>query len=281
MLLLTAVIVVGLATGRGDWSHLATAIPAKAGLVAGLFAALVSALWAYDGWNNVSMVSSEITHPQRNLPRALIFGTVAVIATYLLINVAYFHILGPAQVAASQRVAADVMGTLSGQWAAKAVSVAVLISIFSALNGSILTGARVPYAMARDGLFFRTAAVVHPTYRTPGHSILMLSLWSCVVVLSGWFDDLYNFVIFGSWILYALTTASVFVLRRERPEMPRPYRVIGYPAVPVLFVGVAFLLLLQTLASRPRESLMGLGLMALGVPFYFHWKARTRSGKSD
>ncbi len=151
---------------------------------------------------------------------------------------------------------------------------AVLISIFAALNGSILSGSRVPYAMARDGLFFRTAATVHPRFHTPGHATVMLCAWSCVVVLSGWFDDLYNFVIFGSWILYLLTAVSVFVLRRKRPDLPRPYRTIGYPVVPVLFIGMAALLLVSTLQTRPRESLMGLGLMALSVPFYFYWNKR-------
>jgi APA family basic amino acid/polyamine antiporter len=149
-----------------------------------------------------------------------------------------------------------------------------MISIFAGLNGMILSGARVPYAMARDGLFFAPAAVVHPKYRTPGNAMILLCLWSCVVVLSGWFDDLYNFVIFGSWILYLMTAVSVFVLRRKRPKLPRPYRVIGYPVVPVLFTAVAVLLLVSTLQTRPRESLMGLGLMGLGVPFFFYWRKR-------
>ena len=276
MALICAVILVGLFSGKGDFSHFNQAIPAVGG-VAGFFAAMVSALWAYDGWNNVSMVSSEIINPQRNLPRSLIFGLLAVIATYLLINISYFYVLGPAQVAGSPRLAADMMAQLYGSPAAKAVTVVVLISIFAALNGSILSGSRVPYAMARDGLFFRSAAVVHPTFRTPGNSIILLSLWSCIVVLSGWFDDLYNFVIFGSWILYLLTTLSVFVLRAKRPEMSRPYRVIGYPFVPVLFVAVAAALLFSTFQTRPRESLMGLGLMLLGVPFYFFWKDRNKS----
>jgi basic amino acid/polyamine antiporter, APA family len=218
------------------------------------------------------MVSSEIRHPERNLPRALIFGTAAVIVTYLLVNIAYFYVLSPEQVATSSRVAADMMSHLYGRAAAGAVTVAVLISIFAALNGSILSGSRVPYAMARDGLFFRTSAVVHPRFKTPGHSIILLCLWSCVVVLSGWYDDLYNFVIFGSWILYLMTAVSVFVLRRKQPTMPRPYHVIAYPVVPVLFSAVAVLLLVSTFHTRPRESLMGLALMALGIPFYFHWK---------
>jgi APA family basic amino acid/polyamine antiporter len=130
--------------------------------------------------------------------------------------------------------------------------------------------------MARDGLFFRSAAAVSPHYRTPGGSIILLCLWSCVVVLSGWFDDLYNFVIFGSWILYLLTALSVFVLRKKQPNLPRPYRVIGYPFVPILFVLVAGLLLVSTLQTRPRESLMGLVLMALSIPFYFFWRKEKR-----
>jgi APA family basic amino acid/polyamine antiporter len=167
-----------------------------------------------------------------------------------------------------------VMLSLYGNAASRAVAIAVMISIFAALNGSILSGSRVPYAMARDGLFFRYAATVHPKYKTPGHAMILLSLWSCIVVLSGWFDDLYNFVIFGSWILYLMTALSVIVLRRKRPDLPRPYRVIGYPLVPVLFTGVAALLLVSTIQTRPRESLMGLALMALGVPFYYFWKKR-------
>ncbi len=271
MLLIAGIIVVGVFSGKGDFSHFTSHV-ATVGGIAGFFAAMVSALWAYDGWNNVSMVSSEIREPQRNLPRSLIFGTMAVIATYILINISYFYVLAPAQVASSHRVAADMMSTLYGHAAAGAVTVAVLISIFAALNGSILSGARVPYAMARDGLFFRSAAVVHPKFKTPGNSMILLCLWSCVVVLSGWFDDLYNFVIFGSWILYLMTALSVFVLRRKQPHLVRPYHVLGYPFVPVLFIAVAALLLVSTIQTRPRESLMGLGLMALGIPFYFHWK---------
>ncbi len=273
MLLILGVIAVGLFAGRGDFSYLAQHIP-SAGGIAGFFAAMVGALWAYDGWNNVSMVSSEIRDPQRNLPVSLIYGTSAVIVTYILVNIAYFYVLGPGGVAASGHVAADMMSKVQGSAAVTAVTVAVLISIFAALNGSILSGSRVPYAMARDGLFFRAAAPIHPRHHTPGNSILLLCGWSCVVVLSGWFDDLYNFVIFGSWILYLLTAASVFVLRRKAPSMPRPYRVIGYPVVPVLFCLVAVALLWSTLLTRPRESLMGLGLMALSVPFYFYWRKR-------
>jgi len=273
MTLIAAVIVIGLFFGHGHLQNFRDHIPALGG-ISGFFAAMVSALWAYDGWNNVSMVSSEIRNPQRNLPRSLTLGTLVVIGTYLLINAAYFYVLSPVEVAGSRRVAADMMSRIFGPAAASFVTVAVLISIFAALNGSILSGSRVPYAMARDGLFFRTAAFVHPVYKTPGPSMILLCLWSCVVVLSGWYDDLYNFVIFGSWILYLMTAFSVIVLRKKRPDLVRPYRVFGYPYVPVLFVCVAGALLISTVQTRPRESVMGLVLMGLGIPAYLFWKKR-------
>ena len=261
------------------WGHVrAAAAPggaASAGIaVPGFFAALVAALWAYDGWNNVSMVASEIRQPRRYLPLALIWGTVAVIIIYLLANSAYFHVLSPAQVAASNRVAAEMMRHVLGAPGAAAVSVAAMISIFAALNGSILSGSRVPYAMARSGLFFPGIARVSPRYHTPGTSILALSAWSAVLVLSGRYEQLFTYVIFASWILYGMTTAAVLVLRRTRPDLPRPYRTLGYPLVPVLFVLVAILLVLSTLIHSPRESVMGLVLIAIGLPFYFHWKRR-------
>lgn len=279
MVLLAGVVVIGIFSPSGSYSHLSESAGVGNGF-SGYFAALVGALWAYDGWNNVSMVSSEIREPQRNLPRALIFGTAAVMLTYLLINVAYFHVLSPQQVSETDQVAAAMMAALFGSVGARAVTVAVMISILAALNGSILSGARVPYAMARDGYFFGPVARVHPAYRTPGVAMIVLCAWSCVLILSGWYEQLYNFVIFGSWILYAMTAASVFVLRRKRPEMVRPYRVAGYPVVPALFVAVAAVLLASTLHHSPRESLMGLAFMAVGIPIYFHFrrlKRRTRT----
>ncbi len=266
------IVVVGLAAGR---SAGAVAQPAAAGAsltVASFFAALVAALWAYDGWNNVSMVASEIRQPQRNLPLALIWGTLSVICIYLLVNLAYFAVLSGPEVAASQRVAAEMMRRVLGSGGADAVSVAAMISIFAALNGSILSGSRVPYAMARNGYFFAPVANVHPKHRTPGISILALSCWSAVLVFSGRYEQLFTYVIFASWILYGMTTASVLVLRRKRPMMERPYRTLGYPVVPVLFVLVAAALVLSTLRDSPRESLLGIGLIILGLPFYFHWK---------
>jgi len=269
--LIALIIVVGLTGGQGTTANFHTSIPVVGG-VSGFFAALVAALWAYDGWNNVSMVSSEIRDPQRNLPRALIGGSLAVMAIYLLANLAYFYVLPAQAVAVSDRVAAEMMRRIWGAGGANAVSIAAMISIFAALNGSILTGARVPFAMARDGLFFKAIGVVHPKFFTPASSIVALSAWSMLLVLSGRYDQLFTYVIFASWILYGMATASVLVLRKKRPDMVRPYRALGYPVVPVLFVLVAVLLIFNTLRESPRESIMGLVLIAAGLPFYFYWK---------
>jgi APA family basic amino acid/polyamine antiporter len=269
--LIMGVVVIGMTASVGSVSNYSTSIPAAGGWT-GFFAALVAALWAYDGWNNVSMIASEVRNPQRNLPISLIGGVLAVIAIYLLTNMAYFYVLSAADVAASDRVAADMMRKILGSQGAAAVSVVVMISIFAALNGSILSGSRVPYALAKDGLFFRACAYVQPKYRTPSKSILLLSVWSSVLVLTGRYEELYTLVIFPSWILYAMATASVIVLRKTRPDLPRPYKTIGYPVVPVLFVLVAIALILSTLFKSPRESILGLGIIAAGLPFYWRWR---------
>src|SRR5580704_14727213 len=271
--LIVAIIVIGLGTGHGNVANYSTSIPAPGGIT-GFFAALVAALWAYDGWNNVSMVASEVQKPQRNLPLALIAGTLAVIVLYLLANLAYFYILPASAVGSTNRVAGEAMRRVLGSTGANAVSIAAMISIFAALNGSILSGSRVPFAMARDRLFFRRVSYVHPQHRTPGVSILVLNAWACLLVLSGRYDQLYTYVIFASAILYGMATASVIVLRIRRPDMPRPYRTLGYPVVPIAFVLGIACLIVSTLRSSPRESLLGLLLIALGLPFYFYWKKR-------
>ena len=269
--LIAIIIVIGLLFAQGNTVHFSQSTPAPGG-IAGFFAALVAALWAYDGWNNVSMVSSEIRNPQRSLPLALILGILAVIGIYLLANVAYFYVLSPAEVAGSERVASEMMRRILGDRGAAGVSIAAMISILAALNGSILSGSRVPYAMARDRLFFAGVARVHPEHRTPSVSILLLSAWAALLVLSGRYDQLFTYVIFASSILYGMATASVIVLRFKRPEMPRPYKTLGYPFVPLAFVLAISCLVISTLIKSPRESLLGLGLIALGLPFYFYWK---------
>jgi APA family basic amino acid/polyamine antiporter len=257
-----------------DIANLHSGMNADPGGVAGFFAALVAALWAYDGWNNAGMLGSEIERPQRNLPLALIGGTLAMIGIYLLANLAYFSVLSGAEVGASERVAADMMRRVLGSPGGAAVSLAAMISIFAALNGSLLSGSRVPYAMARNGYFFHVLGHVHPRFRTPSVSILLLGLWSSVLLLSGHYKQLYTLVIFPSWILYAMTAASVIVLRWKRPDLERPYKVLAYPFVPVLFVLVAIGLLYSTLLTSPRESGIGFSIIVAGLPFYYYWKRR-------
>jgi APA family basic amino acid/polyamine antiporter len=278
--LIGGVIVAGLFSSHGTAANFHTGVTPHPGGIPGFFVALVAALWAYDGWNNAGMLGSEIDQPQKNLPRSLIIGTISIIGIYLLANLTYFYVLSGPEVATSARVAADAMRRVLGTPGGAAVSVAAMISIFAALNGSILSGSRVPYAMSRSGLFFHAIGRVHPSFRTPGAAIVMISLISCVITLSGQYDQLYTLVIFPSWILYGMTAASVIVLRKKRPDMPRPYRVIGYPAVPILFVCVALALLYSTLLSSPRESGIGLVLIAAGLPFYFHWNKRRKEDKA-
>jgi len=267
--LICFIIMVGLGFGKSHGLPAQSAVPLTG---AGFFAALVAALWAYDGWNNVSMVASEVRHPQRNLPLALIWGTGAVIAIYLLANAAYFHVLTASEVGASPRVAAEMMRRILGEPGAEAVSISAMISIFAALNGSILTGSRVPFAAARDGLFFKAVGRINVHYNTPAVSIFAMSAWAALLVLSGRYEQLFTYVIFASWILYGMTAAAVIILRRRRPDLERPYHTWGYPWVPVVFVCVALALILSTLIDSPRESLMGIALIVLGLPFYFYWK---------
>jgi APA family basic amino acid/polyamine antiporter len=175
-------------------------------------------------------------------------------------------------VADNPRVAGEMMRRIMGVAGANGVSIAAMISIFAALNGSILTGSRVPYAAAREGYFFRAVATVNPRYSTPGVSILALSTWAALLVLSGGYRQLFTYVIFASWILYGMTTAAVLVLRKKRPDLPRPYRTLGYPVIPIAFVLVALAFVISTLWDSPRESLMGISLIVLGLPFYLYWR---------
>jgi len=284
MLLIAGIIVVGLLSASGSAANYHTFIPATLGGISGFFAALVAALWAYDGWNYAGMIGGEVERPGRNLPRVLILGTGAVIGIYLLTNLAYFYLLTGTEAGSSPRIAADAMRRAVGPSGGAIVSIAAVISIFASLNGSFLAGPRVPYAMARRGYFFAAMGRVHPRFHTPGASVILFGVWSSLLLLSGRFEDLYRMVIFTEWIFYGMTAAAVVVLRGKRPEMNRPYRVLGYPLVPTLFVLVSVGLLYSTLITSPRESGIGLALIVSGLPFYFHWKGaskRTQSGPWD
>ncbi len=272
--LIGGIILAGVFTSHGRVANFATVTSSFLGGSAGFFTALTAALFAFDGWGNAPLIGAEIRNPGRNLPRALIVGTLAVAALYLLTNFGYFRVLTAAEVGSSERVATTMMSKILGNGGSAFVTIAAMVSIFASLNGVILSGARLPYAMARDGYFFEWAKRIHPRFYTPGASLIALGLWSCLVLLSGRYQELARMVIFTEWIFYAMSTAAVIVLRHKQPELARPYRVPGYPLVPLLFVLVALALLYSTLVTYPRESGIGLGIIILGLPFYFHWNRR-------
>jgi len=277
-----ALVALGFAMGQGSWSNFTPFFAAPAGAAGTLSAfgvALVAALWAYDGWNNLSMVGGEVRDPERNIPRALIFGVLLVAAVYMLANAVYFYILPLTAVQNSPRVAQDVARSFLGEWGGIAITLGALISTFATLNAAILSGARVPYAMARDRLFFRHMADVHPVHRSPAKALLLQCVFACLLILifgqsPDAFDRLFTYTIFGLWIFYGATTAAVFVLRRKEPDLPRPYRTLGYPWVPGVFVVVAALFCLNTVISKPEDTLLGLLFLAAGLPFYWFWKRR-------
>jgi APA family basic amino acid/polyamine antiporter len=255
----------------GTFSHLADSNtggvcdgvdPAARVGIAGFGAAMLGALWAYDGWNNLTLVAGEVKNPQRNIPLALITGMATVALLYILANLAYFYVLTPTEIAsvpASSSVATEVVTPLSSARARSAlITAALLASTFGTLHTSVLTGARVPYAMAQDGLFFRSLARLSPRTRVPVGAILVQGVWACILALSGSYDTLTDYVIFGSWIFYGLATASVFIFRRRMPDAERPYRAWGYPIVPILFLLVTAWLLINTLLTTPRQAITDL-----------------------
>jgi APA family basic amino acid/polyamine antiporter len=240
--------------------------------------AMVAALWAYDGWNNTTYMAAEVINPKRNVPLALAVGSAIVLALYLAANAAYAYALPLQTIASSRLVAADAATAFMGSVGGGIVSAVVLVSTFGTVNGMVLSGPRVTYAMARDGVFFGRMGNVHPRFRTPHVSILVQAAWACLLTLSGRYDQLFTYVIFAAWMFYGLTASAVFVLRRKRPDAARPVRTWGYPVVPAAFILVAAAFVLNTLVSDPRDSLMGLCIICLGLPVYFILKTRAAKG---
>ena len=245
------------------------------GVLTGFLTAMVGALWAYDGWIDLTFAGSEIVQPQKNIPRAVVGGTITVGVIYLLANAVYFRVLPIEAVATAQNVASETVRVFAGARAAAWITAAMVVSAFTTLNSSILTGARVPYAMARDGLFFRVADGIHSRFRTPSGAIVFQAVLACIMVLTGQFEDLFSLFIFAQWIFYALAVASVFGLRRREPDLPRPYRAWGYPVVPGIFVAGALALTVNLWMARPGRSSIGLVLILAGLPFYRYWQRRT------
>lgn len=233
---------------------------------------LAGAFWAYDGWNNVTFVSGEIKEPQKNVPRALFLGTLITIIVYVLINLAYLYVLPMDGMRKSPLVAQTAAEQLFGPLGGTIITIAVIISAFGALNGSILSTARVQYAMARTNMFFQSLGKIHPKYSTPHISLLLQGIWSAMLVLSGSFDTITDYVIFAAWLFYMLGAAGVFILRKKMPDTPRPYKVWGYPITPAIFVIFSFFFLFNTITSDTSNALMGLFLILSGLPIYFYRK---------
>lgn len=275
---LAVLIVAGLAFGHGSVANFRVAVggDSHASMLSAFALATVSALWAYDGWNNLSMVAGEVENPRRNMPRALIFGSLLVLAVYFLVNIAYFSLLSPIEVLHTNTVAAAAARTFMGTRGAAFVAVGVMISTFATLNGSILSGSRIPYAQARDGLFPRKLASLHPRFGTPAASITAQACVAGLFALSGSYEALYTKAIYSEWIFYALVTAGLLILRRRDPGLPRPYRTWGYPVVPLLFVSLAVLLLVNTFVERRSDALWCLALVGSGIPAYWIWELARR-----
>ena len=243
-------------------------------ILMGMGVALIAVNWTVGGWDYVTLVSGEIKSPEKNLPRALIFGTLAIISLYILINLAYLKSMPISQIAGEVKIGEASARALFGNGIAGLFTVAVILSMFGSLNGNILVGPRVTYAMAKDDLFFRQAADVHPKYRTPGNAIILQGIWAGILTLTGTFKELITLVVFVNFMLWIAASSTVFVLRKKQPDLHRPYKVWGYPWVPALFILFSLAVMVNTFFESPGQSLMGLGLTFLGLPAYYYWNKR-------
>jgi APA family basic amino acid/polyamine antiporter len=268
-----AIGLIGLLVPASTHPDLLAPLPSAA-TVSAFGVAMIAVLWGYDGWYCLTFTAGEMRDPRRDLPRALLVGTALVMAIYVLMNLVYVRALSPAEMAGTSRIGETAAAALFGPRGARLVSAAVLVSIFGCLSSSILTCSRIYLPMAQDGLFFRALARVHPRHHTPAPSLVAQGVWSSALALSGTYEQLYTYVVFAAFMFHAMTGAAVFVLRRTRPQAPRPYRVWGYPFVPIAFIATALGFVANTLVERPRESGIGLILVALGLPAYAWWRRR-------
>lgn len=291
--ILKVLLVLGVGVGAffyqdGSWAHLTMnnlggtceKVAVTGGGFSGFAAAMLGALWAYDGWNNVSYVAGEVKHPDRNLPLALISSMFIVMALYVLVNVSYYYVLTPtliASVSPASSVAAEATLRVLGPLAVSLIAAIMLLSSWGSLQTSILGTARIPFAMARDGIFFESLARVSRKTHVPVISLIVQGVWAGILALSGTFDQLTDFAIFAFWLFYGMVAASVFVFRRRNPDAIRPYRTWGYPVVPAIFVLVTICLIGMTIWNAPVQSLIGLLIIASGLPVYWYFARRKRS----
>jgi APA family basic amino acid/polyamine antiporter len=280
---MAAFVVLGFAIGKGDWSHFSSH---GAGLTMGLHptqlisalgVALIAVFWAYDGWVYITWVAGEVKEPRRNVPLAMVLGVLVVGAIYVAMNVTYLYALPLTEIARHETIAHAAAAALFSPRAAVWLSLMIAVSCFSAAATCTLSGARVYLAMAQDGIFFKRMAVIHPKWRTPALSLIGQGIWAALLTLSGRYDQLYTYVIYGMVLSYTLTVIGLFILRWKHPDIPRPYRCAGYPWLPAIYVLVGATWTLNTIITRPTEAFWGTAIVLVGVPGYLYWKRSHRT----
>jgi len=280
-----AFVILGFAVGKGSWRHFAEHRGAGAGVAMGMSASqlvsamgigLIAVFWAYDGWVYITWVAGEVKDPRRNVPRAMVLGIIVVAMVYLAMNMTYVYAMPLTEVAKHETIAHATAQALFSPGAANWLSAVIALSCFGAMASCTLSGARVYFAMARDGVFFKRMAEVHPKWRTPALSLIGQGVWACLLTVSGRYDQLYTYVIYGMVLSYTLTVIGLFVLRWKRPDVPRPYRCTGYPWLPAIYILLGAWWTMNTIVERPKEALAGTIIVLIGIPGYLYWKRASR-----
>src|SRR5207302_1778634 len=278
VVMVIVIVLLGFSAATGGWHNFGTEFVGAKGGMAGFMAALVAALWAYDGWNDLNMVAGEVRDPERSIPRALIIGVGIVAALYMGLNAAVQYVLPAPAVAAASVPASAAMQVAVGAWGATLVSIGMAVSMMVTLNGTIMSGARIPFAVARDGYFFRALAEVHPRFHTPSLAIIVQAAGAILLLLiGGAFRELFSLAIFAEWLFYMIAASTIFVFRVREPQMARPYRMWGYPILPALFIVSAGVLLYYTFTANLRNSATGLMVILAGIPVFYVFARRKGS----
>jgi APA family basic amino acid/polyamine antiporter len=276
--MIAGIVVVAFTSSTGSWANFRTAFTGARGGIAGFMMALVAALWAYDGWNDLNMVAGEVRRPERSIPIALILGMAVIAVLYVLNNAAVAYMMPAKAIAGSERPAVEATGLALGAWGAMAVSAGMALSMLVTLNGTAMSGARVPYAVARDGYFFSALAEAHPRFHTPSTAIVVQAGMAVLLLLfAGSFRELFSLTIFAEWLFYMVAASTVFVFRRTQPDAPRPFKTWGYPVVPALFVAASAVLLYYTFTADLRNSAAGVLLILAGVPVFYFFQSRRKA----
>ena len=279
---IAGIVILGFTAGQGNADHFFPlwGSPTSGNLLSAIGIAMIATLWSYDGWNNLTYLAGEVKEPQKNIPRALILGTIIIIIIYAVTNLAYLYVLSIDQMAKSNLVAADMMERVFQGYGGAIISLCVMISTFGTVNTTCMATARVSFAMSNDKLFFPGLGKVHPKYKTPSKALLIQGVWASILTLTGTYDQLFTYVIFAGWIFFVLGAIAVFIIRRKNPTANRAFRVPGYPYVPLLFVLVATWFVINTLVEQTADSLVGLLLLLIGIPFFLYWKSQVRRAPS-